>query len=83
MKRFQVIGFGLMPVGESDTLRGAKMVASSFTAPMPNGTTYKPKIYLATDCVEDGFVRPLGGAKPCSIWDGKTWEDFYPVFGEM
>lgn len=85
MKRFQVIGgaFGFKNYGESDTLRGAKMIASRKEHPVYG----KPCIYLSSDCfeTEKHGAHPELGAKPVSIWrkDGKTWEDFSPVFGEI
>ena len=76
MKRFQVIDPNDgKRYGESDTLRGAKMIASAHAIKFDNGTSYKPCIYLSSALYE--------GAEPVSIWDGRTWEDFYPVFGEI
>lgn len=72
MKRFQVIG-----KGESDSLRGAQALSAK-------GSKDKPPIFLSVDCVTvDGKVRPKPGATPAAAWDGKTWEYFCKVFGEM
>lgn len=92
MKRFQVIGGSLHihRYGESDTLRGAKMIASKWGHTYEGGL-YKPSIYLTDDCEKESprnFTNPTGivpkkNAQPVSVWDGKTWEDFSPVFGEI
>ena len=93
MKRFQVIGgqYAFCHYGESDTLRGAKMIASKHSEYWDNWQGWhKPKIYLAEDCEQveqtdfnlSGII-PKPFAEPVSVWDGKTWEHFAPVFGEM
>ena len=83
MKKYQVIGgaFNFKNYGESNTLRGAKMIASKHEHPVFG----KPRIYLASDCfetVEYGAHENID-AKPVCVWDGKAWEHFAPVFGEM
>ena len=91
MKRFQVIGgqYYFEWYGESDSLRGAKMIASKHEECWDNWQGWhKPSIYLASDCVKDdryhcAIPDKFHGAQPVSVWDGKTWEDFAPVFGEI
>lgn len=88
MKRFQVIRgqFFYELCGESDTLRGAKAIATKHTDSRLDGAGWrKPSIYFASDCktLPDGHIYPV--ADPVSVWDEelKTWEDFSPVFGEL
>lgn len=95
MKRFQVIERcymgGYLWRGESDTLRGAKMLASRFSVPWKatkrGMLTRKPTIYLASYCKTDAISRNVvpvqANTGVASHWDGKTWEDFSPVFGEI
>lgn len=87
MKRFQVIGRWGDCYGESDTLRGAKQIATK-VAKTTEAYMYsptKPYIYLLPDCIVtwSGEVTNKPNAQPCSVWDGKTWEDFSSVFGEI
>ena len=89
MKKYQVSGgkYRYTNYGGSDTLRGAKIIASR-NEEKALGLSIKPRIYLASDCVEcmeKGKLvpYPLYFANPVCVWDGKTWEHFAPVFGEM
>ena len=87
MKRFQVINRYGDRCGESDTLRGAKQIATNVakTAEEYKYSCAKPYIYLLSDCIvtRSGEVINKPNAQPCSVWDGKTWEDFSSVFGEL
>jgi len=92
MKRFIVIGgeylfcnFGYR-IGESDTLRGAKQIASKHKELWHDCKYHTPKIYFSKDCGAvdaDGYITLT--ADPVSVYDedAKTWEDFSPVFGEL
>ena len=85
MKRFQVINEHGRSIGESNTLRGAKQIATKHSWKTEDGKVEKPCIYLLPDCVVlwSGEVINKTLAQPCSVWDGKTWEDFSSVFGEI
>ena len=69
MKKYQVIrGHGSYLIGESDTLRGAKIIATknSFFYTNFEGLC-KPDIYLSKDIDENR--RPLPFAEPVAIWN--------------
>lgn len=85
MKKYQVIGgqYHHYNHGESDTLHGAKIIATKNIEHWDNWQGWhKPSIYLAEDTViVDGFYGtqrvPMPGTYPVLAWDDekKLWRD--------
>ena len=90
MKKFQVIGgqYESSYKGESDSLRGAKAIATKNAEYFDNWQGWKkPAIYSAEDVQEieskgrittpDGWTikTPKAGAVPVSVWNGSKWID--------
>lgn len=71
MKKYQVIGGQYEPCwyGESDSLRGAKIIASKNTEYWDNWQGWHiPKIYLADDCriiKSKGYLTHIDGDDIC------------------
>lgn len=95
MKKYQVIGgqYFFCRYGESDSLRGAKQIAAKHKEYWDNWQGWhRPKIYLAEDCEQGegneynfSGIHPKDGATAAAVYDerAKTWEYFYPMFGEI
>ena len=90
MKKYQVIGgqYEKYRYGESDTLKGAKVMASRNKEYWDNWQGWHtPAIYRAEDCREveakgmitfaDGMslIIPAEGAEPCSVNINGKWVD--------
>lgn len=84
MKKYQVIGGECVHVwyGESDTLRGAKNIATRNREYWSNWQGWRtPKVYNASDCFLSSATEfskgifPKPGATPvCIFWGGKWFE---------
>ena len=86
MKKFQVIGgqYESHHYGESDTLRGAKLIATRNMECWDNFQGWHtPRIFLAEDVMEiesrgrvttrDGIIIRVPNGEPICIKDGKKW----------
>lgn len=84
MKKYQVIGgYRATWYGESESLTGAKIIASRDAEYWDNYIGWvKPHIYLASDCVEGdptefnySGIHLAEGAKPVTVYIDGKWRD--------
>ena len=84
MKKYQVIGgqYVYTQYGESDTLRGAKMIASKNKEYWDNWHGWNtPKIYKASDCIQGdptefnfSGIYPRPDAGPVAVCINGKWD---------